>query len=38
MNLSRPVMPIELIFQVLEHAAKVRSIELKCEANKHVPF
>jgi hypothetical protein len=38
MKFSRAVMAIELIVQVLVHAAKNRSIELKSEASKHVPF
>lgn len=38
MKFSRTVMAIKLIVQVLGHAAKDRSIELKCEASKHVPF
>ncbi len=38
MTFSSAVMATELIVTVLVNAAKERSIELKYEASKHVPF
>jgi hypothetical protein len=38
MKFSSAVIAIELIVQVLGNADKDRSIELRCEVSKHVPF
>lgn len=38
MKFSRAVMAFERLVPDLGNTAKVCSIELKCEANKHVPF
>jgi len=38
MKFSHAVMAFERLVPDLGNTAKVRSIELKCEVNKHVPF